>query len=100
VQLTMARYFEQRLPRWERVAGLAEVLAADDDPSSTHHLVQAQRDALLNGRPRLEHKRHAQQLLRELDLEAVTALITQIRTSQIDEHDFVGQVEALAGDTS
>lgn len=100
LQLTLARYFEQRLPRWERVAGLSDVLAVSDDSTATHALVETQRDMLLQARPRLEHKKYAQQALHDVDVYAVTTLISAVQAGQIDAHDFVGRVEALAGDTS
>ena len=67
LEVTLGRYFEARLPRWERVAALAELIdlgdvSADAVAVATSTLASARR-----ARPRLQHRRAAVAALKALE---------------------------------
>jgi hypothetical protein len=97
--LTLARYFEQRLPRWERVAGLADVLALGDDEEHTQRIVHDEFAAALVARPRLAHKKDAQQALRQIDPLAVASLISAAQSGSLDAGQMVDQLVSIAEDS-
>jgi hypothetical protein len=97
--LTLAHYFDQRLPRWERVTGLSELLAIGDFTQDALHVVSGEIDAALGLRPRLEHKKQAQQALRQVDSHAFAALITAVQSGEISGVELAERLARMAEDT-
>jgi hypothetical protein len=94
--LTLAQYFQQRLPRWERVAGLTELLELGDISADAGQLVATRIDAALRVKPRLEHKKQAQQALRELDPHQLSALIVGVQAGKMTGAEMAERVLTLA----
>lgn len=95
LDLTLTYYFERRLPRWERVAGLTELLEMGDFSADANEIVTAEFDTALNAKPRLEHKRQAQQGLRELDQHVVAALVVAVQKRKIAGGELVARALGL-----
>src|ERR1700729_4155203 len=98
--LTLRHYFEQRLPRWDRVAGLAEILETGDIAADALEVVTDEIGAELRTRPRLEHKRRALEALGQVNPAVLSALIVAVQTGTLTDIDLAGRVSALAEGTS
>jgi hypothetical protein len=94
--LTLTHYFQQRLPRWDRVAGLAEMLELGDITADARQIVADEIDAELRTRPRLEHKKRALQALREVDPRVLSTLIVAAQAGKLSDAELAGRLAALA----
>lgn len=94
-ELTLRHYFQQRLPRWDRVAGLAEILETGDITADALDVVNEEIDAELRTRPRLEHKQRALQALRLVKPVELSALIVAVHAGTLSTTDLVDRVSAL-----
>jgi hypothetical protein len=94
--LILRHYFEQRLPRWDRVAGLTEILEAGDITASALESVTEEIAVELRTRPRLVHKRRALEVLELVDPSALSALIVGVQAGTLTDTDLVDRVSALA----
>ena len=90
------RYFERRLPRWERVSGLDEILDFGDFTSDTAAITKAAVARALRARPRLPYKKQALQALAGLDPMLLAAVIVGVQTSQLDGQQLVEQLARIA----
>ncbi|KQH76286.1 hypothetical protein AO501_29115 [Mycobacterium gordonae] len=97
--LILRHYFEQRLPRWDRVAGLTEILESGDITAGALELVTEEIAAELRTRPRLEYKRRALEVLETLDPAALSALIVAVQAGTLSDIALVDQASALAETT-
>jgi hypothetical protein len=96
LDLTLHRYFEQRLPRWDRVAGLDDLLDLGDISADADAAVGDEVAAAMRAKPRLIHKKHAQQSLAEIDQPALAALIVDIQTRRLTGGEAADRVIGLA----
>jgi len=96
LERVLDRYFEQRLPRWERVSGLDELLNFGDFTSDTVAITKAVIAQALRARPRLPYKKQALQALAGLDPMLLSAVIVGAQTSQLDEQQLIEQLARIA----
>ena len=95
-ELALTRYFQQRLPRWDRVTGLTELIELGDVESDVRQIVVGEIATALRTRPRLEHKRRAQDSLRIVDSLALSTMIVKVQTGEVSDIDLVARVCGLA----
>jgi hypothetical protein len=96
LDLTLIRYFERRLPRWDRVAGIAEVLELGDITVDARQVIVEVISAELGTRPRLEHKKRAQQALRAVDPDVLSALVVEVQTGGLTGGELTERLSRLA----
>lgn len=96
LEVSLGRYFEARLPRWERVVALPELidlgdLAADAAAVATTTLAAARRK-----RPRLQHRREAVTALRSLDPASLADVLIDVQAGRLGGDALVGRLSAMA----
>jgi hypothetical protein len=96
LEVTLGRYFESRLPRWERVAALTDLIdlgdvGADAVAVATTTLASARRM-----RPRLQHKREAVAALKALDPSSIGAVVADVQAGRLGGNALVSRLSALA----
>jgi hypothetical protein len=77
------RYFERRIPRWDRVASLDEMLDIGDFTSDAVAITETEIAAALRAKPRLAHKKQALQALALLDPRLLAAVIVEVQTTRL-----------------
>ncbi|HEV2887595.1 MAG TPA: hypothetical protein VGX49_11830 [Jatrophihabitans sp.] len=96
LEVALGRYFEARLPRWERVAALTDLIdlgdvGADAVAVATTTLASARRM-----RPRLQHKREAVAALKALDPSRIGAVVADVQAGRLGGNALVSRLSALA----
>jgi hypothetical protein len=95
--LALSRFFEQRLPRWDRVAA-ADVFATMDAPhAEAAEVLDGQIASALRARPRLEFKKDGQRLLAEIDRARMASLVVAVQTGDLDPDELVEELTEMAG---
>lgn len=100
LEVTLGRYFEARLPRWDRVAAFTELIdlgdvRADAVAVATTTLAQARRT-----RPRLAHKRAALTALKAIDSASIGDVVAEVQAGRLSGDALIGRLAALAGAAS
>jgi hypothetical protein len=96
--LALSRFFEQRLPRWDRVAAadvFATMDALDAEPAE---VLDAQIASALRARPRLEFRKDGQRVLAEIDRARMVSLVVAVQTGDLDADEFVEELTEMAGE--
>lgn len=96
---TLHRYFQERLPRWDRVAGLDELMDLGDINASIQAAVSDEVAAATRAKPRLAYKKLAQQSLATVDQHALSALIVDIQTGRLTGGEATDRIVEFAGVT-
>lgn len=96
LEVSLGRYFEARLPRWERVVAFPELIdlgdvAADAVAVATSTLASARRK-----RPRLQHRREAVTALRALDPADLGQVLAEVQAGRLGGDALLGRLSALA----
>ncbi|MFE7835956.1 hypothetical protein ACFU53_07825 [Streptomyces sp. NPDC057474] len=94
--LTLERFFEQRLPRWDRVADfdvLPDTAALD---AVAREVSGAQIAQALRAKPRLEYKKEGQLALGNVDAAELAALVVSVQTGGLMPDDFVDHLTEMA----
>jgi hypothetical protein len=96
LEVGLGRYFEARLPRWERVVALPELIdlgdvAADAVAVATTTLAAARRK-----RPRLQHRREAVTALRALDPVDIGQVLADVQAGRLGGDALIGRLADLA----
>ena len=96
LEVTLGRYFQARLPRWERVAALTDLIdlgdvGADAVAVATTALASARRT-----RPRLQHKREAVAALKALDASSIGTVILDVQAGRLGGNALLSRLSALA----
>ncbi len=96
LEVSLGRYFEARLPRWERVVAFPDLIdlgdvAADAVAVATSTLAAARRK-----RPRLQHRREAVTALRALDPASIGQVVADVQAGRLSGEALVGRLSALA----
>ncbi|MDH6215281.1 hypothetical protein M2283_002585 [Streptomyces pseudovenezuelae] len=95
--LALGRFFERRLPRWDRVADfdvLPDTAAVD---AVAREVTEAQIAQALRAKPRLEYKKEGQLALGNLDAAELAALVVSVQTGGLMPDDFVDRLAEMAG---
>ncbi|WP_217567295.1 hypothetical protein [Streptomyces sp. GbtcB7] len=95
--LALGRFFEQRMPRWDRVADfdvLPDTAALD---AVAREVSGAQIAQALRAKPRLEYKKEGQLALGDVDAAELAALVVSVQTGGLMPDDFVEQLAEMAG---
>src|SRR6267154_5031160 len=78
--LALSRFFEQRLPRWDRVA-TADVFATMDEFGAEAAVVlDSEIASALSARPRLAFRKDGQRVLAEIDPARMLSLVVAVHT--------------------
>lgn len=96
---TLHRYFQERLPRWDRVAGLDELMDLGGINASIEAAVSDEVAAAMQAKPRLAYKKLAQQSLATVDQHALGALIVEIQTGRLTGGEAADRIVGFAGAT-
>jgi len=96
LEVSLGRYFEARLPRWERVVAFPELIdlgdvAADAVAVATSTLAAARRK-----RPRLQHRREAVTALRALDPADIGQVLADVQAGRLGGDALLGRLSALS----
>ena len=95
--LALGRFFERRLPRWDRVADfdvLPDTAALD---AVAREVTEAQIAQALRAKPRLEYKKEGQLALSNVDAAELAALVVSVQTGGLMPDDFVDHLAEMAG---
>ncbi len=96
LEVSLGRYFEARLPRWERVVALGELIdlgdvSADATAVATDTLAQARRM-----RPRLPHRRAAVASLKALEPAELAGLVVDVQAGRLSGDALLSRLSALS----
>ncbi|MEU6546473.1 hypothetical protein [Streptomyces sp. NPDC046859] len=94
--LAMGRFFERRLPRWDRVPDfdvLPDTAALD---TVAREVSGAQIAQALRAKPRLEYKKEGQLALGNVDEAELAALVVSVQTGGLMPDDFVDHLAEMA----
>lgn len=96
LEVVLGRYFEARLPHWERVAALGELIdlgdvAADAADAAVTTLAQARR-----ARPRLAHRRAAVAALKDLQPASIADVLVDVQAGRLSGDALLSRLSALS----
>jgi hypothetical protein len=96
LEVSLGRYFEARLPRWERVVAFPDLIdlgdvAADAVAVATSTLAAARRK-----RPQLQHRREAVAALRSLDPAGIGQVVADVQAGRLGGDALVARLSELA----
>lgn len=96
LEVTLGRYFEARLPRWERVAALTDLIDLGDVSADAAAVAATALAAARRQRPRLQHKREAVAALKALDPSSIGRVVVDVQAGRISGNALVSRLSALA----
>lgn len=96
LEVTLGRYFESRLPRWERVAALTDLIDLGDVGADAVEVATAALASVRRMRPRLQHKREAVAALKALDPSSIGAVVLDVQAGRLSGNALVSRLSALA----
>jgi hypothetical protein len=96
LEVTLGRYFESRLPRWERVAGFTELIDLGDVSADALAVATATLAAARRSRPRLQHKREAVTALKSLDPSSIGGVVADVQSGRLHGTALITRLAALA----
>jgi hypothetical protein len=94
--IALGRHFDRRLPNWERVAKLDDLVGLEDLITTASEISSAQIAEALRARPRLAHKRDALQALAAIDSLAVAAIAIEVQSGRLADGELVDRIARLA----
>jgi hypothetical protein len=97
LDVTLGRYFEARLPRWERVAALTDLIDLGDVNADAIAVATAALASARRSRPRLQHRRAAVQAVKALDASSIGAVVAEVQAGRLSGNALVSRLSALAG---
>ncbi|NUR00227.1 MAG: hypothetical protein HOY79_27970 [Streptomyces sp.] len=95
--LALGRFFERRLPRWDRVADFDVLPGTAALDAVAREVSEAQIAQALRAKPRLEHKKKGQLVLGNVDAAELGALVVSVQTGGLTPDDFVDRLAEMAG---
>ena len=98
LSLTLGRFFEQRLPRWDRVAAADVFTAMDGIDTEATEVLDVQIAAALRARPRLEFRKDGQRALAEIDRAHMVSLVVAVQAGDLAPDGLVEELAEMAGD--
>jgi hypothetical protein len=96
LEVTLGRYFESRLPRWERVAALTDLIDLGDVSADALAVATTALASARRMRPRLQHKREAVAALKALDPSSIGRVLVDVQAGRLSGNALVSRLSALA----
>jgi hypothetical protein len=96
LEVTLGRYFESRLPRWERVAALTDLIDLGDVGADAVAVAAAAVARARRTRPRLQHRRDAVAALKLLDPSSIGNVVVEVQAGRLSGNALVSRLSALA----
>jgi len=96
LEVTLGRYFESRLPRWERVAALTDLIDLGDVSADAAAVAVSAVARARRTRPRLPHRREAVAALKALDPSSIAAVLVEVQAGRLSGNALVSRLSALA----
>ena len=94
--LALGRFFEQRLPRWDRVAAADIFTAMDGLDTEAAEVLDAQIASALRARPRLEFRKDGQRVLAEIDRAHMVSLVVAVQAGDLAPDELVEELTEIA----
>ena len=95
--LALGRFFEQRLPRWDRVAAADVFTAIDGLDTEAAEVLDAQIALALRARPRLQFRKDGQRVLAEIDRAHMVSLVIAVQAGELTPDGLVEELSEMAG---
>lgn len=95
--LALSRFFEQRLPRWDRLAAEDVFATMDTLDAGAAEVLDAQIASALRARLRLEFRKDGQRVLGEIDRTRMVSLVVAVQTGDMEPDEFVEELTEMAG---
>ena len=95
--LALGRFFEQRLPRWDRVATADVFPAMDGLDTEAAEVLDAQIASALRARPRLEFRKDGQRVLAGIDRAHMVSLVVAVQAGDLNPDGLVEELTEIAG---
>ncbi|HEX8095356.1 hypothetical protein [Jatrophihabitans sp.] len=96
LEVTLGRYFESRLPRWERVAALTDLIDLGDVSADAVAVAATTLASARRARPRLQHRRAAVAALKALDPSSIGDVVADVQAGRLSGNALVSRLSALA----
>jgi len=96
LEVTLGRYFESRLPRWERVAALPDLIDLGDVSADAVAIATTALAAARRTRPRLQHRRAAVAAVKALDPSSIGDVVADVQAGRLSGNALVSRLSALA----
>ena len=97
LSLTLGRFFEQRLPRWDAVGAVDMFTAMDGIGAEAGGVLDVQIGLALRARPRLEFKKEGQRVLAEIDRTHMGSLMAAVQAGDLAADGLVEELTEIAG---
>lgn len=97
LSLALSRFFEQRLPRWDRVAAADIFATVEGLDTEAATVLDAEIATALRVRPRLEFRKAGQRVLAEIDPARLVSLVVAVQTGERDPDELVEELTEMAG---
>lgn len=94
--LALSRFFEQRLPRWDRVAASDVFATIDSLDAGTAEVLDAQIASALRAPLRLEYRKAGQRVLAKIDRTRMVSLVVAVQTGDLDPDELVEKLTEMA----
>jgi hypothetical protein len=96
LEVTLGRYFESRLPRWERVAALTDLIDLGDVSADAVAVTETTLAHARRMRPRLQHRRAAVAALKAIDASSIADVVADVQAGRLSGNALVARLSALA----
>ena len=96
LEVTLGRYFESRLPRWERVAALTDLIDLGDVNADAVAVAATTLASVRRLRPRLQHRRAALTAVKSLDPSSIGNVLVEVQAGRLSGNALVSRLSALA----
>lgn len=97
LEVTLGRYFEARLPRWERVAALTDLIDLGDVSADAVAVAGTTLAHARRMRPRLQHRRAAVAALKAVEPSAIGDVVADVQAGRLSGNALVSRLSDLAG---
>lgn len=95
--LALSRFFEQRLPRWDRVAAADVFATMEDFDAEAAIVLSAEIAVAIRARPRLEFRKNGQRVLTDINSARTVSLVVAVQTGEMDPGELIEELTQMAG---
>lgn len=95
--LALSRFFEQRLPRWDRVAAADVFATMENFDAEAAVVLGAEIASAIRARPRLEFRKNGQRVLADIDSARAVSLVVAVQTGEMDPGELIAELTEMAG---